>query len=383
VGVGSSEGRAALAARLREHRSDLDAAVTTRVHGFDDPRAVPDPAYGEGLGRALAASVDYLLAGWEGGDRRAPSLPTEVLAQARLDARDGVSLDTVTRRYVAVNALFNDAVFAAAADAGVAAADLRRTLGTQASRLDELLAAVGTEYERESHNLPVGVAERRRECVKRLLAGELADTSGLGYELDAEHIAVVARGDAGKELLRGVASRLDRRLLAVRREDEPVWAAWLGGRRPVPAEEVVVALRAVATDGGVAFALGEPAAGLDGWRFTHAQAKAALPLLSRHGPVVRFLDVALEAAIGRDELIATSLRRRYLDPLATARDGGEAARATLRAYFAAERNISATAAKLGVDRRTVRNRLAAAEQLLGGPLNGSGADMEIALRLDD
>jgi hypothetical protein len=381
--VGSSEGRAALAARLREHRSDLDAAVTTRVHGFDDPRAVPDPAYGEGLGRALAASIDYLLAGWEGGDRRAPSLPTEVLAQARLDARDGVSLDTVTRRYVAVNALFNDAVFAAAADAGVAAADLRRALGTQASRLDELLAAVGTEYERESHNLPVGVADRRRECVKRLLAGELADTSGLGYELDAEHIAVVARGDAGKELLRGVASRLDRRLLAVRREDEPVWAAWLGGRRPLPAEEVVVALRAVATDGGVAFALGEPAAGLDGWRFTHAQAKAALPLLSRHGPVVRFLDVALEAAIGRDELIATSLRRRYLDPLATARDGGEAARATLRAYFAAERNISATAARLGVDRRTVRNRLAAVEVLLGGPLNGSGADMEIALRLDD
>jgi DNA-binding PucR family transcriptional regulator len=227
------------------------------------------------------------------------------------------------------------------------------------------------------------VAERRRECVKRLLAGELADTSGLGYELDAEHIAVVARGDAGKELLRGVASRLDRRLLAVRREDEPVWAAWLGGRRALLVEELGGALRAVAADGGVGFALGEPAAGLEGWRFTHAQAKAALPLLDRHGPVVRFLDVALEAAIGRDELIATSLRRRYLDPLATARDGGEAARATLRAYFAAERNISATAARLGVDRRTVRNRLAAAEELLGGPLNGSGADMEIALRLDD
>jgi DNA-binding PucR family transcriptional regulator len=55
----------------------------------------------------------------------------------------------------------------------------------------------------------------------------------------------------------------------------------------------------------------------------------------------------------------------------------------LRAYFEAGRNVSATAAAPGVDRRTVRNRLAAIEELLGGPLNGSAADMEIALRLGD
>ncbi len=56
------------------------------------------------------------------------------------------------------------------------------------------------------------------------------------------------------------------------------------------------------------------------------------------------------------------------------------ARETLRAYFEADRNVSSTAAALGVDRRTVRNRIGAIEELLGRPLRGSLADLEIALR---
>jgi hypothetical protein len=374
VGEAVRESRVLLAARLRERRGELEAAVATRVRAIDDPAAVPDPAYAEGQRRALGAAVEYSLAALEGGERRPPSMPAEILAQARLDARDGVALDIVTRRYLAANTLVGDFLFEEAERAGVSAADCRRLVGVGATRLDELLAAVGVEHAREARNLPTSAAERRRECVKRLLAGELVDEAELGYDLDVEHVGLMAKGDAAMEMLREVAARLDRKLLAVRREEEPIWAAWLGGRRPMPA--------ATPTDSPVFVTVGEPAAGLEGWRFSHAQAKAALPLAERHGPVVRFLDVALEAAILRDELIATSLRRRYLEPLAGGRDGGELARATLRAYFAAERNVSSTAAALGVDRRTVRNRLAAIEDLLGGPLNGSAADLEIALRLD-
>jgi hypothetical protein len=110
--------------------------------------------------------------------------------------------------------------------------------------------------------------------VKRLLAGELVDRAEVGYDLDGEHVALMARGDAAKGLLREVAARLDRRLLAVRREEEPLWAAWLGGRRPLATEEVTWALGETALDGGV-LTVGEPAEGLEGRRFTHAQAKAA------------------------------------------------------------------------------------------------------------
>jgi hypothetical protein len=372
-----------LAARLRERLPELRSAVATRVRAIDDPRRVPDPAYREGLEAALPAAVEYSLACLEGGEHRPPEVPVEVLAQARLDARNRVPLDTVTRRYLAVNALFGDFLAAEAERADIPSGALRRLLAVQATRLDQMLAAAGAEHAREVRSRPTTAAERRRECVKRLLAGELVDQSDLGYELDGEHIALMARGAGAKELLRELAAGVDRRLLAVRREEEQIWAAWLGGRRPLATERVLKVLAELPT-GGVVLTVGEPGDGLEGWRFSHAQAKAALPIADRCGrPVVRFLDVAVEAAIVRDELIATSLRRRYLRPLESARDGGELARQTLRAYFAAERNVSATAAALGVDRRTVRNRLATIEEQLGRPLNGSAADMEIALRLGD
>jgi hypothetical protein len=383
MGEAGPESRGLLGARLRERLPELRAAVATRVHAFDDPAAVPDPAYREGLAAALPAAVEYAIACLEDGDGRRPEVPVEVLAQARLDARDRVPLDTATRRYLAVNAIFGDFLVEEAVRAEVPSEALRGMLAVQATRLDEMLAAAGEEHAREVRNRPTTAVERRRECVKRLLAGELADRAELGYDLEAEHVALMARGDAAKELLRGLAGRLDRRLLAVRREEEPLWAAWLGGRRPLATEDVLKALGEMPVD-GVVLTVGEPAEGLEGWRFTHAQAKAALPIADRAGrPVVRFVDVAVEAAIVRDELIAMSLRRRYLEPLESARDGGEVARRTLRTYFATERNVSATAAALGVDRRTVRNRLAAIEELLGRPLNGSAADMEIALRLVD
>jgi hypothetical protein len=383
MGEAGPESRGLLGALLRGRLPELRAAVATRVRAFDDPAAVPDPAYREGLEAALPAAVEHAIDCLEAGDARHPEVPVKVLAQARLDARDHVPLDLATRRYLAVNAIFGDFLAEEAERAGVGGAVLRRLLATQATRLDEMLAAAGAEHAREVRNRPTTAAERRRECVKRLLAGELVDRAELGYDLEGEHVALMAKGDAAKGQLRELAARLDRRLLAVRREEEPLWAAWLGGRRPMSTEEVLRALGEMPLD-GVVLTVGEPGEGLEGWRFSHAQAKAALPIADRGGrPVVRFVDVALEAAVVRDELIAISLRRRYLEPLESMRDGGELARRTLRAYFAAERNVSATAAALGVDRRTVRNRLAAIEELLGRPLNGSAADMEIALRLGD
>ncbi|HWC47817.1 MAG TPA: helix-turn-helix domain-containing protein, partial [Solirubrobacterales bacterium] len=92
-------------------------------------------------------------------------------------------------------------------------------------------------------------------------------------------------------------------------------------------------------------------------------------------------DVAVLASLLRDDLGATSLRQLYLEPLESMRDGGKAARETLRAYFATQRNVSSTAAALGVDRRTVTNRLRAVEELFGRPLADFATDLEMALRL--
>lgn len=377
------EARLALASCLRERLPEIQAAVATRVYAISDPRAVSDPAYVQGLNAALAAAIDYRLEVLEVGERQAPATPPALLAQARLDARDGVSLDTVLRRYFAGNALFGDFLVEEAERAEVPNSDLRRLLGVQATLGDRLHAAVSAEYARESMSRPRSAAERRRECVKKLLAGELVDHSELNYELDARHLALMARGDGVEELMRGVAGTLDRRLLAVRREEEQTWACWLGGARPLEVEKVLHALSGIVPD-GMLVTVGEPGEGLSGWRFSHLQAKAALLVAEHRGePVLRYGDVALLAAILRDDLTAGSLRRLYLSPLEQARDGGKVARETLRAYFTAERNISSTAATLGVDRRTVTNRIQAIEALLGRSLKGSAADLEIALRLAD
>ncbi len=373
--------RSLLAERLRERLPELKTAIATRVYSISDPRDVTDPAYVEGLNAALAAAVEYRLEVLEVGERAVSDVPAALLAQARLDARDRVPLDTVLRRYFAGNALFADFLAEEAEREGVPNATLRNLLAAQATVGDRLLAAVSAEHAREAQVRPSSTAERRRESVKRLLAGEFVDHAEVEYDLEAEHLALMARGEGAEPLLRELAKRLDRRLLSVQREEEPTWAGWLGGSRPVEAEEAVRVLSELEPR-GVVVTLGEPAEGLAGWRFSHLQAKAALAVAERRGePLVRYADVAIEAATLRDDLLARSLRQLYLEPLERMRDGGKVARQTLRAYFAAERNVSSTAAALGVDRRTVRNRIRAIEELVGRPLSVAAADLEIALRV--
>lgn len=377
------EACSALASRLRGRLPELEASIATRVYAISDPREVADPTYLHSLNGALTAALDYALAVIELGERRAPGVPPALLAEARLAARVGVALDTVLRRYVAGNALFGDFLGEEAERAEVSSSTLRRLLHRQATLFDRLLEAVSEEHVREAKSWPSSTAERRREWVKSLLAGELVDHSELGYDLDAHHLALMAEGEGSLEVMRELAGRLDRRLLAVCREEEPIWACWLGGRRPLEAEQALRALGEISLD-RVSVTVGEPGEGLSGWRLSHRQAKAALPIAERRGQaILRYADVALLASIFRDDLVATSLHQLYLEPLERARDGGKVGQETLRAYFAAERNISSTAAALGVDRRTVTNRIRAIEDLFGRPLKDFATELETALRLDD
>lgn len=377
------EACSALAARLRGRRPELEAAIATRFYAIADPREVADPTYLHSLHSALTAALDYALAGIELGERRALGVPPALLAEARLAARAGVALDTVLRRYFAGNALLGDFLVEEAERAEVSSSALRHLLRRQATLFDRLLEAVSEEHVREAKSWPSSSAERRRECVKGLLAGELVDHSELGYDLDAHHLALMAKGEGSPEVMRVLAGRLDRRLLAVCREEEPIWACWLGGRGPLETEQALRALGEISLD-RVFVTVGEPGEGLSGWRLSHRQAKAALPIAERRGQaVLRYADVALLASILRDDLVATSLHQLYLEPLERARDGGKVARETLRAYFAAERNISSTAAALGVDRRTVTNRIRSIEDLFGRPLKDFATELETALQLDD
>jgi len=377
------EVRGELARRLRDRRPEIEAAILARVQAVSEQQASPDPEYAHGLRATVSAAVEHGLGALERSESHAPPIPSVALSQARIAAHSGISLDTVLRRYFAGYSLLSDYVIEEAVQGPIGrGASLQALLRAQAALFDRLIVAVGEEYSRAQHARPGSSEQRKAERVRRLLAGELLETTELAYAMQGHHLGVVALGPGAVDAIRGFTSSRDYRLLLVRREEGAVWA-WLGSARQL-ASENVAELLAWAWPADVSVALGEPGEDLDGWRLTHRQASAALPIARRSGrQAVRYADVALLASMLRDDLLVTSLRELYIAPLCGEREGGGALRETLRAYFAHDRNVSSAAAALDVARQTVQRRLHAAEQVLGTPMGARAMEIEAALRLEE
>lgn len=378
----AAQARAALAERLRARRTEIEQATLDRVFSISDSTTA-DPSYLEGLRASVSTALDYALEAIERGEERAPPPPPSLLAQARLAARSGIGLDTVLRRYFAGYTLLGDFLAREVEREGLPEGTVHsQLLQGRAALFDRLLAAVSEEYEHEAASRVRSSAQRRAERIERLLAGELLDTSGLAYDFEGHHVGLIAAGPQAAEALRELAAALDQKPLIIPRDELTVWA-WLGSRRdPDPAHPQLPLPETRPPD--VLLAVGEPARGLNGWRLTHRQAAAAYPIARRNpGGFVRYSEVALLASTLRDDLLTASLRQLYLTPLAQGRDNGEVLRETLRAYFAAARRVSATAAVLGTSRQTVTKRLGAAEECLGRSLHECGVELEVALRLDE
>jgi hypothetical protein len=374
--------RGELSERLRLRQGEIEEVARARVRAIADPGEISDPAYAEGLAAATTAALEYGLAALGASEEQAPAVPVALIAQARFAARNGVGLDTVLRRYFAGYALLGDFLVAEAAELELPTVVLKRLMRVQAGAFDRLLVVISEEHARERRPASPSTERRRLDVVQRLLAGEPLDTAELRYPFEAHHLGLLCRGPKTEEFLRELAASADRVLLAVRPNPETLWA-WFGGMRPSDAGELseLAARRAPA---GAAIAIGESAKGLAGWRLTHRQAATALPIAVRGPePTVRYADVALVAAALKDELLATSLRRLYLEPLESMRDGGAIARESLRAYFAAEHNVSSAAAMLGVSRTTLVGRLRAAEAAIGRTLSSCRSELEVALGLDE
>ena len=227
--------------------------------------------------------------------------------------------------------------------------------------------------------------QRRAEIVHKLLTGESPDDgerAGLGYELDAWHVAVIATGAGAEKAVRSLAAGLGRQLLPVPQNAETVWA-WLGGGHRAAFADIdrVWSTQSVAD---VLLAVGEAGRGVEGWRVSHGEAQGAL-LVARERPrrLTRYLDVALDATALQDEALADSLIERYLSPLDDMRSGGHAARRTLRALFDTEHNVSSAAHVLKVHRSSVHRWREEIEQRLCCRLHEHQTEIEVALRIED
>jgi DNA-binding PucR family transcriptional regulator len=213
------------------------------------------------------------------------------------------------------------------------------------------------------------------------LTGEQVDHAALAYELEGNHVGVIAFGSAEVQTsLRQIAEALDMRLLIAPQDEKTTWA-WFGAYRKIDAGQLKEAIQRQAPR-RTYLALGEARQNLSGWRLSHRQAQAAF-LVARKtsSPIVRYSEAALLASMLQDDLLANSLHELYLALIVDERDGGATFCDTLQAYIKTECSVSSTAAALKVSRQTVTNRFRRIEEKLDRPLRTCLCELEAALRV--
>jgi hypothetical protein len=375
--------RVEVAGRLRYRKMEIVSGVLTRLGQIAEDDQGSDHEYLENQRLAVGAALDYSISSVETGEERWPPVPPVLMTQARLAARSGVGLDSVLRRYFAGFTLLAGYVLREAEMVSQrTGVSLHRFMQVQTAQFDQLLTTLCEEYTSEREKWLRSSYRRQAEQVEQLLVGESVDPSKLPIEFSSWHVALVAKGSEATDSLRAVASSLDFRLFLVQPGNGVLWG-WFHSQRPPDPAEIQRELEGRVPE-GTSVAIGEAGHGLPGWRTTHQQARACLPVaVNGKDRVVRYSQVGVIAALLRDELLIASLRQRYLHPLNDGREGGTALRETLSAYLAAERNVTATAAALRIGRSTVNNRLRTIEKRLGLPLGDCILELEASLKLDE
>lgn len=371
--------RVALTARLRERFPQIEAAIIARVCRLLDRKNLEDPAYREGLRRAVVEILEQGLRGIEQADEE-PVMPAAAVVQARHAARSGVHLETVLRGCAVADRVFSDFILEQAD--GFPSEALRLILREQGTLVDRMMCLIASEHTRETEQRRRSPDVRLRETVEQLLEDEArSHASGLDYVFDAWHLGMVARGEKARDAVHVIARRLERKPLSVARGDEVVWG-WLAGRRPVEMSEMEQVIEDDAL-GKVVVAVGEPRWGIHGWRLTHYEAKTAFQVMRPRGRrLTRCREVLLLAAVVRDEKLSESLVQTYLRPIGED-DQGEALRRTLRAYLEIGGNAASTSAALSIDRSTVQRHLRKIENLLGRAIHSCQAELTVALEVDE
>jgi hypothetical protein len=257
---------------------------------------------------------------------------------------------------------------------------------------DFVASQVAETYTRDYEALNRSRAHMRRSLVKDILRDETGVLSGsdaaiLSYDLASRHIAVllptIAEGAATQLAigLRAAVSCQHSLVYPLTLSSTVVWLGRIGEWK----RAVLDALDAVLIEAGVPATVGEPHAGIDGFRTTLTEAMDAERIRAawdRPGApsVVHHGDVGLEILLMRDPQHARKFVERELGPLATDTVEASRLRETLEASFRFGSHVAA-AEHLQLHEHTVRNRLHKAEELLGHTLSERRTELQVAARL--
>ena len=258
--------------------------------------------------------------------------------------------------------------------------------------IDDTIAAISAQITRERDELTRGTHAERREIVSLLLDGapipRARAEQRLGYRLAGRHTAAIVWSDdpdADHDALDH--SALDRcadLVAACAGDGQPLtvfasaasrWV-WVHGQPDMTALRAAISALPAAR-----VALGGTAAGLDGFRRSHLNARTVQRMLARPASprqLATHEEVELVILLTADPEGAGDFVRQTLGALEVA--GPEVTEA-VRVFIAAQCNASHAAARLYTHRNTLLRRLARADQLLPRPLSENvlhvGAALEI------
>jgi len=383
------------AARSFLERSDelllaLDEAVMA---------ASPEPLRGDvALAAEAAASTRANILHWatytlaDPGARVPANLSPDVLTIARDAVRRGADQMLPSAYHAGQNVLWRycmQLLCSLATDAATLAETLDVAARSIFQFVDDMVAALQAQIERERAELTEGTHAERLEVVNLILEGAPLGSERAGarlrYDLRRRHTAAIVWSDPARadhaELGRA-AEALARaagapRALSVIASASSLWA-WFAAAHELGAENAEAAIEQMPS---VRAALGRADGGIEGFRRSHLDALATQRLMHNlrvEARVAHFQEIELVALVTEDLERAGEFVARTLGELA----GAEwELRNTLRVYIREQFSAARAARALFAHRNTILGRLRRAEQLLPAPLEKRGLDVGLALEI--
>jgi hypothetical protein len=376
------QARLELVERLRLLRVEWEEAVLTyAVNSSPDQLGQSDVQFVFGDREVASACLDCALLAIEYGEDWSGPIPPTVILQERRAIQNGVSVLDRLDRYLAAYQrawlfVLEETRFSDIPSNGKMAL-LREASMASSTLLWRLLREVLDVHLSELFRAAQTRTQRTADLVREILAGNPVDLNELDYELDVDHVALIAIGPDAKKGLELVANRLGRRLLAVPQADGTLWA-WLSGLRTTTTADIHRCF-VESVDPSAAAIISRSSHGVAGFRATHRLAKAAL-LVARGRPdrITLYEDVELAALAMQDDALANSLVETYIAPLDRDHQGAQL-RQTLKALFQAGLNEEKAGKLLDRHRHTVERRIVKIRKLIGRPLHECYAAIETAL----
>jgi DNA-binding NarL/FixJ family response regulator len=389
-----------LAAALLTQAGDISAAMAGRVHA-----AIPELAEA-GAGPLIAqsrdtcrANVDQVLRALARGDPVVDlAAPPEAIDCAHSYVQRELSLAVLLRAYQVGQACFLERWTAAMAaqaqdDPGLGAA-LTASTAWVFAYVDKVCGQLVAEYDAARERWARTPEAVRAETARAVLDGTLRDEREagrlLGHELARRHHLAVVMWDAagGPQPLDPTASALAEALgmgepLVVRPGGSELWV-WLSGLQR-PETEPHVRLASIDQPPELRIAVGRLWAGIDGFRRSHAEARAAAAvavLAGREGrALTHYDDVELVSLLSADLERARAFVAYELDGLGRSDRASARLRETILVLLQEGMSNARAAQRLHVHSNTVAYRTARAQELLGHRLVDRRLQVAAALTL--